>query len=159
VLASAIESRGLIYVTMTRTAPGASRQSIVWCRFDPVTLASEWGSISDPSGEFAYAYPSLAVNRAGAMLIAFGTFSRNRYASSGYVYRDLLGRTSIVADLQNGESTFMDSERWGDYTTTVVDPLNQNAFWTVQMRAKSAAWHTGWARIDVGPGRRRAARH
>lgn len=159
VIASAVERNGFIYVAMTRNAPGATRQSIVWCKFHPVTLVSEWGSISDPSGEFAYAYPSVAVNRTGAMLIGFGKFSPNRYASSGYIYRDLLGRVSTVADLHLGESTFNASERWGDYTSTVVDPMNPNTFWTVQIRAKESSWHTAWGRIDLDHGRRRAARH
>ncbi|HEV7767251.1 MAG TPA: hypothetical protein VGQ76_19775 [Thermoanaerobaculia bacterium] len=159
VIASAVERNGFIYVAMTRTAPGATRQSIVWCRFDPVTLVSEWGSISDPSGEFAYAYPSVAVNRTGAMLIGFGKFSPNRYPSSAYIYRDILGRISTVADLHLGESAFTASERWGDYTTTLVDPVNPNTFWTVQIHAKESAWHSAWGRIDVDQGRRRAARH
>jgi hypothetical protein len=159
-IAAAMESGGSIYVTMTRTAPGASRQSIVWCKFDPVTLESEWGSVSDPAGAVAYAYPSLAVNRGGAMLIGFGSFSSTQYASSNYVYRDFLGRVSTVGHIRTGSSTFTATERWGDYTTTVVDPRDQNAFWSVQMHAAKGTWVTTWAKIEAVPsiGRRRTVR-
>lgn len=154
---AAVEQNGAIYVTMTRTLT-IGQTAIVWCKFDPGTLSAQWGTIETPN--VYYAYPSLAVSPSGAMLIGFGIFSSTQYASSGYVYRDLFGRISNVGSIRNGDSRVTIDTRWGDYTTTVVDPLDSSVFWTAQMHAKDATWGTTWSRIETsGGGRRRVARH
>jgi hypothetical protein len=50
--------------------------------------------------------------------------------------------------------------RWGDYTTTAVDPLNDLDFWTTAPVATSSIWSTWWSEVRVFvPGRARAVRH
>jgi hypothetical protein len=150
----ALERHGWLYAVMTRS-DGGTRNSIVWCRVNRVTGASEWGSISAPNT--SYDYPSLAVNRAGAMLIGFSVFSPFIHPSSAYVYRSPFGVTSAPTIMVAGNRV-VPPERWGDYTTTVVDPID-GSFWTVQPHAKvDRFWETAWAHVDVA-GRRRAARH
>jgi hypothetical protein len=162
---NAVERNGWIYAVMTRAAFAGSHNSIVWCRVNRTTGEAEWGSVTDtPVDERdsweSYGYPSLAVNRSGAMLIGFGVFSASRYASSGYVYRSPFGVTSSVGTIGSGDTAVTFGDRWGDYTTTVVDPLDGASFWSVQMHAKKGRfWETSWARVELPGGRRRAARH
>ena len=155
---NAVERNGWIYAVMTRAAFDGSRNSILWCRVNRTTGAAEWGSVTDAGGA-SYGYPSLAVNRSGAMLIGFGVFSASAYASSAYVYRNAFGVTSAPAILVQGDGPVTIGDRWGDYSATVVDPLDGSTFWTVQMHAtKTAFWQTAWAKVDLG-GKRRTARH
>ncbi|HEX7809101.1 MAG TPA: hypothetical protein VF608_10255 [Thermoanaerobaculia bacterium] len=156
---SAVEVNGVIYAVMSRLrAAETDRTSIVWAKFDPASSTSEWGSIDDPTATNWYAYPSLAVNKSGAMLIGFGIFSEAAYPSAGYVYRDFLGRTSSIGVIRTGDSAY-GIERWGDYTSTDVDPLDANDFWTLQMHCTAKAWATSWTLIDTQSSKRRAVRN
>ena len=156
IVQNAVERHGKIYVTMTRGTP-QEPSTISWCRFDPDTGNAEWGALSDPTGRL-FAYPSVAVNRHGSMLIGFGHFSATQYASSGYIYRDFLGRVSTVAVIRTGDSAVTFDDRWGDYTATVVDPVDDASFWTTQLHAKNGTWATSWAKIEMPGGRRRSMR-
>jgi hypothetical protein len=162
---NAVERNGWIYAVMTRAASGDSHNSIVWCRVNRATGEAEWGSVTDRPVDFydrpeSYAYPSLAVNRSGAMLIGFGVFSSARHPSSGYVYRSPFGVTSSAGTIGSGDAAITFGDRWGDYTTTVVDPLDDASFWSLQMHAKKGRyWETSWAKVELPGGRRRASRH
>ena len=152
------ERNGWIYATMIRFA--GDGPTVTWCRVNLATREAEWGAVADPQEDAVYAYPSLAVNRYGSMLIAFGVFSEGHYVSSGYVYRDFMGRVSGVAPIRAGTAPVtVKSDRWGDYTTTVVDPVDDASFWTAQIHATNGSWGTTWAKIAVGTPKRRAARH
>ncbi|HVE69974.1 MAG TPA: hypothetical protein VNI54_01300 [Thermoanaerobaculia bacterium] len=160
VVESAVEHDGWIYVVYDRLPRGTSRHIIEWCRFHPVTGAASWGTIVDPDPNVSYGYPSLAINRNGAIIIGFGIFSPTSYASSGYIYRDAAGNWSPVKRIRHGDSAFTVTDRWGDYSSTVVDPVDGTTFWTLQMNAKSANWETTWSRISADTkSKRRTARH
>lgn len=159
-LEHAVLRNGSIYTVASAGVAGNVSTAIAWCRFDPETLAAEWGSVSDPNGTTWYAYPSLAVNANGAMLIGFGTFSDSRYPSAAYVYRDAFGRVSTAGTIRDGDAPVTDTDRWGDYTTTLSDPARPTSFWTVQICSNGGYWGTVWARVDQpGTSRRRAVRH
>jgi hypothetical protein len=115
--------------------------------------------IDSPAGQF-YAYPSLAVNARGDVLIGFSTFSSATYPSAAYIAIDAAGRVSPVAKLQDGDSPTFVSERWGDYSTTSVDPLNDRDFWTGQIVSQNAHWATWWAQVKApaGTSKRRSVR-
>jgi hypothetical protein len=151
------ERSGWIYATMIRHA--GDRPTVTWCRVNVTTREAEWGAVVDPQQQTVFAYPSLAVNRYGSMLIGFGMFSEGRYVSSGYVYRDFMGRVSGVTQIRAGTAPVTVHERWGDYTTTVVDPADDASFWTAQIHATNGSWGTTWAKVEVGTPKRRAARH
>jgi len=155
---NAVYRNGSVYVVHSGNRGG--RSAIIWWKINPDTGARlDSGTIEDPAGEKYYAYPSLAVNRLGAMVIGFSTFSSKTYPSAGYVYRDPNGNLSTTAELKTGEGSFLWSDRWGDYTTTVMDPLNDHAFWTLQIISLNNRWQTWWGKIELEPGRRRSARH
>jgi hypothetical protein len=143
-----------------RTSRTADDNALLWWRVKPgATTAPEVGIIDAPSSDTIYAYPSMAVNRDGAMLITWCTMSPSTFPSASYLYRDAAGRVSRTALLRAGESPIFNTERWGDYTTTVVDPLNDRDFWAVQIAAKDRAWLTFWAQVKPPVGRSRVARH
>ncbi|HVG22809.1 MAG TPA: hypothetical protein VND45_01535 [Thermoanaerobaculia bacterium] len=152
IVENAVEHNGWIYAVMTRRL-NSTRNAVLWCRVSRATNDSEWGAVTNPDA--SYGYPSIAVNRAGAMVIGFGVFSWFFYASSGYVYRSPFGVTTPPQTLVEGDATAIAGDRWGDYTTTVVDPVD-GSFWTLQLHArKGVFWETAWGHVD-GAGRRRA---
>jgi len=160
--AAAVYHNGWIYVvqrigTSVRAADG---NALLWWKVDPEGVKqAELGIIDSPAGTW-YAYPSLAVNREGGMVISFCTFSATTYASSAFVYRDPSGRISAPALIRAGETPDTDkSHRWGDYTAVVVDPTNGRDFWIGQIYATRQYWGTWWAKAAITPGRARAARH
>lgn len=153
----AIYRNGAIYAVQ-----GARRttSAILWWKIDPVSgTRLDAGAIENTS-KF-YAYPSLAVNRAGGMVIGFCVFSSSSYPSAAYLYRDVFGQISTIGELKSGEGSFRWSDRWGDYTTTVNDPADDKAFWTTQIISLDNAWQTWWAKLEVDPvtTKRRSARH
>jgi len=128
------------------------------------------GRVQDPTatqtnGGFHYGYPSLAVNKDGDMLIGFSRFSSTTYASAAYALRyhsDPAGTTRDPVVFKAGEGyyekTFSGSiNRWGDYSHTVVDPVGDINFWTVQEYAAtpvgtgngSGRWGVWWANVRL----------
>jgi hypothetical protein len=112
-----------------------------------------------------YAYPSLAVNRLGAALVGYSILSDSMYASAAYRIIDPQGNVSAPATVKNGEDWYS-AFRWGDYSTTVVDPVDDLSFWTLQSYAtppfhgNHATWGAWWAYVQVKvPQRVRAVRH
>jgi hypothetical protein len=159
VVETAVEHDGWIYVVSPRLRYRGTQHVIQWCRLNPVTGASQWGTIADPDPAVSYGYPSLAVSRDGAILIGFGIFSPTRYPSSAYVYRTPSGTWSSVGRITNGDSPFTITDRWGDYTSTVVDPVDGRTFWTLQAHTRGGNWDTSWARVSTTQaGRRRSVR-
>ncbi len=130
--------------------------AIEWYKIDEATnQVIQQGLLSDPNFDFYQA--SIAANANGDIVIGF-----NR---SGL---GLDGNISIFAALGTtlaGVTTFGDplllkaglvddyhyvNNRWGDYTTTVVDPSNPNVFWTFQEIPLAAdAWATNITQIIV----------
>ena len=166
---AAVLRNGAMYVVGTVSVGTPRHLAVRWSKFNPESgKLLDSGFIDDPTGEMFYAFPSLAVNRAGEMLIGFCTFSRNQFASAGYAYRDPAGRVSTAGSIRMGESVLIGVgvtsqqpyERWGDYTTTVIDPIEDSAFWTIQMISQSGStWRTWWAKIDTPASKQRAVRH
>ena len=156
---NAVYRNGSIYSVITVEGEG-NATGVAWCRFDVETKEAEWGLVSDPEGQTYYAYPSIAVNDRGEMLIGMGTFSARQYPTASYVFRDMLGRMSYPGLIRAGDSPFTENDRWGDYTTTVADPVEPGVFWTVQITTNKGAWGTVWARVEQPAStRRRATRH
>ena len=111
-----------------------------------------------------YAYPSIAVNAANDVLIGFSQFASNQWGSAGYATHERTEATGVIDDpqiYQAGlgyyEKTFGGTRnRWGDYSNTQVDPVNDRDLWTIQELANppvgtgngSGRWNTWWARVN-----------
>jgi hypothetical protein len=167
-LEAAFYRAGAIYAVRTTGRGNPLRNGLWWWKEDAETGdVLDEGIIEDPAGVKSYAYPSLAVNHAREMLLGFGVFANNMYVSAGYLFRDAAGRISTIASIKSGDAPYTrhaDSlttphARWGDYTTTVLDPASDNAFWTIQIVTEGNRWSAWWANVEAPFGRRHAARH
>jgi hypothetical protein len=110
---------------------------------------------------YDYLYPSLAVNQQGNVVIGFNRSSQNEFISS----------YAIAGSTQNGRTTFGQPlllkagagnyfrdfgsrrNRWGDYSSTVIDPSDPLSFWTIQQVAGSNnEWLTQISQVRImGP--------
>jgi len=147
-----------VHTIVSTTKPVHS--GIRWWRMPMSGAAADTGTIDDPAAHNFYAFPSIAVNRLGGALISYSLFSADRYPTAAYAYRDPSGTMSATGILKDGEAIPL-TTRWGDFTTTVVDPLNDLDFWSVQPYANDQLWATWWGQITIpaAPARVRAVRH
>jgi hypothetical protein len=144
-----------------------TQSAILWWEISAATFtALQSGLIQDASA--SYAYPSIAVNRFHDVLIGYSVFSSSMHGSAAYSFRtvnDTPNQMRSSYTFKSGEDYYWQSgtqngrNRWGDYSATVVDPLNDRDFWTIQEYAATAvttgdAWNRGrwalqWANIAV----------
>ncbi len=138
----------------TDTAP--TRATVQWWQFDFAGTVKQRARIEDPANVVHYAYPSIAVNDSGDVLIGYSRFSGTTFASAEYSFRSNLDAASTLRDtavLKEGEASYEKDltgsiARWGDYTTTMVDPLNDGDLWTIGQYAESEASSTGDPDVD-----------
>jgi alpha-tubulin suppressor-like RCC1 family protein len=137
----------------------------------PTINVVQRGVIGGPGDNYFRAYPTIAANANDDALIGYSTFSGASFPAAAYSFRlgtDALSTVQSEGIAQDGGGTYrrFSSEfapyRWGDYSATVVDPLNDRDFWTVQEYSGgggntdfrvSAKWETWWARISKTFGR------
>jgi hypothetical protein len=114
-----------------------------------------------------YAFPSIAANKLDDVLIGYSIFSPEIWASSGYSFRaggDPLNTLRDPALLKAGEARYglaaNGNVRWGDYSATMTDPVNDCDFWTIQEYADTrinsdarSRWATWWGKVvaDLTP--------
>jgi hypothetical protein len=136
-----------------------TRSSVQWWQLTPSGEILQQGLIDDPTGKAFYGFPALAVNQFNDVLIGYTRFATNIYPSAGYSFR--LGsdppntmRPEVV--FKAGEAPYdrllRGFNRWGDYSQTVVDPLNDTDLWTIQEYAATptnflSQWGMWWARV------------
>jgi cysteine-rich repeat protein len=115
------------------------------------------GLIDDPAGRQFFAYPTIAVNERNDALIGYSRFSAAQYPSANYAIRradDPPGTMRADTVLKEGEGPYFRPDsvrgnRWGDYSNTVVDPLNDTDLWTIQeYAAADNRWGTWWGRLS-----------
>jgi hypothetical protein len=140
-----------------------SRSAAQWVEFDPNRYqVQQFGRIDDPAGVNFYAYPAISVNKNGDALIGYSRFSADQYPSANFSFRgagdppNTLEADTVIKD---GESFYRvpgragQDNRWGDFSTTLVDPADDLTFWTIQEYGASPAadnsprWGTWWASI------------
>jgi hypothetical protein len=134
----------------------AGNAAIKWVKINEQTsTVIQEGILSDPN--FDYFMPSIGVNPNGDMVIGF---TRSGGGAGGNLSAfAVVGKTTgavtlfgtpflLKAGMVNDYHYF--NGRWGDYTSTVVDPSNPNVFWTFQEYALSSdAWATQITQITV----------
>lgn len=141
-------------------ADSPTRNALQWWQLAPDGEVLQRGRLDDASGVLFYGYPSLAVNRMSDMLLGFGSFSAQQFASGSYAYRaaaDPPGTLRAERMLKAGEDSYFRGDHgnpWGDYSATVVDPINDSDFWTIQEYAATrdpatgaSRWGTWWGRV------------
>ncbi|MEL6330710.1 MAG: DVUA0089 family protein [Planctomycetota bacterium] len=135
------------------------RVAIRWLRIDPNNgTLRESGLITDPVRN--YSYPSIAVNRFGDIVIGCSGLSSSEFISS-YAFTGSFNGSStsfgppILLRAGLGSYSRTDSvgrNRWGDYSSTVIDPTNERRFWTNQEFASTSnQWSTQLTQIIFEP--------
>jgi len=166
-----VSRNGRIFATHTvpHQGPAITTTAVRWYEINPATMTRlQEGTISDPNR--SYYYPSLAVNSTGAIAIGFSGSSSNppEYAGAYYtVGKRQPNQQNVfqpVTLLKSGQASYFkvfngEDNRWGDFSATVVDPVDDTSFWTLQEIASTPvvtqahgtvdSWATWWG--SFGP--------
>jgi hypothetical protein len=133
------------------------RNVLRWYEIDATTnKIRQQGELGEANHD--YFYPSLAVNQQGNVVIGFNRSGANEFISS----------YAIAGSTQNGKTTFGDAlllkageatyfrdfgqgrNRWGDYSSTVIDPSDPFSFWTFQQVAgTNNEWFTQITQVKL----------
>lgn len=118
-------------------------------------------------GQF-YAFPNISVNMNNDVLIGFSQFSNLTYPSGGYAIRrsaDPINTTRDPVIFRPGQANYnigagsgsQRQNRWGDYSSSQTDPVDDTKFWTVQEYSGAqrdfgigiaGPWETWYAQVD-----------
>lgn len=152
---------GSLWAAHTIYLPAGSpnRASVQWWNIETDGSVIQRGRVDDPSATYMYAYPSIGVNSAADVLVGFTRFSASEHPSAGMAFRFGTDPLNLMRDetiYKDGQATYVVTDtgglnRWGDYSATVVDPLNDVDLWTIQevSSATPDEWSTWWARVEV----------
>jgi hypothetical protein len=146
------EVGGVLYAVHNTEVNGLA--AIRWCRLNAANRSVlETGTITDPTLDLFF--PSIAANPSGTVVIGFNGSSSNSFVSAyAIVGRTVNGLTSFGNRmlLKAGVASYQDQpgvdpttyvSRWGDYSSTCLDPADPNRFWTIQMYpAGPSTWST-----------------
>jgi hypothetical protein len=142
--------------TVYLPAGGPNRTAAQWLEVDAGSFQiRQLERIDDPSGRELFAFPTLAVNSSGHVLIGMSQFAADRFASAAYALH-APGQTHAPHVYQAGLNRYFETSggtdnRWGDYSATQVDPTDDRQFWTIQeyAAADENSWATRWALVRV----------
>ena len=135
----------------------ATRASAQWWQVDTLANVLQVGAIDDPTNASFYAFPSISVNKYDDALIGFTHFSTTIHPSASYalhLHTDPIDSMRPYHTFRPGQSTYFQNfgsgdDRWGDYSATMFDPVNETDFWTIQEVSAPTAnvWDTWWAHV------------
>jgi len=135
-----------------------------WWQFKPDGTVQQFGRVEDPTGAVFFAFPTIAVNAQNDALLGYSSFSASQFASADYSVRLASDPANTMRSdvlLKAGEAIYFKTfggtqNRWGDYSNTVVDPVNDVDMWTIQEYAASPnfsngnnRWGTWWGKISL----------
>ena len=136
-LMMAVYRDGSLWTAHTISASG--RAGCRWYEID-VGSASlvQSGTVADTS--LHYFFPSIMVNKTGDAVMGFTGSNASQYAACYYTGRlasDPLGEMASPVQFKagTGQQNNIDSanrNRWGDYSYTTLDPVDELTFWTIQ---------------------------
>jgi len=149
------------HTVFTSTPGPVGRASVQWWQLSAAGGVLQNGRIDDASGANFYAFPSIAVNKLDDALLGFSCFAGTRFASACYAFRkasDAPNTFQDVATLKEGLASYYkifsgSVNRWGDYSASQVDPVNDVDLWTIQEYADSPSnrWSTWWGHLALPP--------
>ncbi|MDA3943401.1 MAG: PKD domain-containing protein [Bacteroidetes bacterium] len=142
-------------------ANNPQRTAVQWWNLTPEGEILQWGRIDDPDGGMSYAFATIAVNEFEDVVIGFSAFSEEQYASAAYAFRyhdDPDNTFRAPYQYKDGLAPYYKTfgggrNRWGDYSATMLDPVNSHDFWILQEYAELPSggdrWATQWAYLRV----------
>ncbi len=118
--------------------------------------ATMYDGVNTSSSATNYTYPTIALSGQGHNIMGFTSAGAAKYAQAGAAGRF---RTDAVATLQspvdftNTTSSYNPgANRWGDYTQTVVDPVDDMTMWTFSEYVPTTnAWGVRSAQFKAPP--------
>lgn len=128
-----------------------------WFQIDPNTNRTlQEGLIQKPGLNFFYG--SIAVNKAGDVVIGFSGSGPSQFPSAYAVAGITRGGITGFGDpilLREGVAPYQNfgngRNRWGDYSATTIDPSNASSFWTIQEWASGLnSWSTQITELRFG---------
>ena len=150
---NAVYRDGSLYTAHTINVDG--RAGCRWYELDVASGAAvQVGTISDSVR--SYFFPSIAVNALGHVVLGFSGSHAGEYAGAYYTGRHALDPPNVTAPpalLRAGAGPYNHVDgngvaRWGDYSLTSVDPVDDSTFWTIQEYARvNNRWGTWIAEI------------
>lgn len=172
---------GKIYYPQTIALPAGgitnnSRFVAQWTVLNNNGTFADGGRVEDATatlinGGKNYAYPSITVNKNNDVLLGFSEFESDDYADAGYTFRvgsDAAGTMRDPVIYKEGEDYYQKTfsgtrNRWGDYSHSVIDPVNDRDLWTIQEYARlrvgttgqganDSRWGTWWAKLTAPAG-------
>ncbi|RMG36627.1 MAG: hypothetical protein D6725_10320, partial [Planctomycetota bacterium] len=133
--------------------------AIRWYEIDePTNTVLQTGLIADPDLDLIY--PSIAANANGEVVIGVTGTSENVFPSTYAIVGTTTGGVTSFGPpilLQAGVSDYerldgFGRNRWGDYSATVVDPVDPGVFWTFQEFVDATdSWAVQITQIIPGP--------
>lgn len=143
------------------TAHGVSfngRAAARWYELNPSTLTTvQFGTVADPV--LGFCDPTIAVNANGDVVLGFTGAEANQYASTYFTGRNAndppgVMATPVVMKAGVGPYNQVDgggTNRWGDYSLTSVDPVDDFSIWTIQEYARGQnSWGTWIGKLVPG---------
>jgi hypothetical protein len=149
------------------------RTAVFWYEVEPSLLDTTGApilqsGIVDGGAGVHHFNPSIAVNSQGDACLGFARSSSEIFLEgvvAGRAAGEPAGVLGPIEVVKAGEETYLKADaagvvRWGDYTSTVVDPVDGLSFWTIQEYAETDRgkdpeddrWGTWWARKSIVPG-------
>ena len=163
---NAVFTNGKLWFTHCGGLPADApdRAAIFWYQVNPTDASVAQSGTIDPGADGYVFMPTIAVNKHNDAVIGFSHSSPDIYVQAAYTSRsasDPSGNMSPMVISKNGEDSYAKdlgsgTIRWGDYSATVVDPTNDNIFWTLQEYAATSVgsatsddrWGTWWIKVD-----------
>ncbi len=146
--------------TIFRPATAPTRSAVQWWEVTPGGATIQQGLIEDPGSQVFYSFPSIGVNSRNDVVVGYSRFSASQYPSANYAFRvdaDVFSSLRGEQVLKAGEAPYfapdLGRNRWGEWSATVVDPVNDIDLWTIQEYAATPSsgidrWGTWWGRIS-----------
>jgi uncharacterized protein (TIGR03437 family) len=166
-LQNCVQRNATIWCAQTVFLPATTptRAAVQWFQLDPIgPRLVQRGRVDDPTAAYFYAYPSIAVNKNTDTMLGFTRFSGSDYATAEFAFRtasDPAGTLEPDVVFKKGEAPYVtpgsrsSSNRWGDYSATLVDPADDLTFWTLQEYATTpptgqrGQFGTWWVKVTA----------
>jgi hypothetical protein len=150
---------------------GLNRTVVSWYEVNPLLLNTQPNPVLqsgtlDPGVDGHYFFPSITANRNNDAALGFSRSDPSTYvaaAATGRQSGDPTGTMDPITVIKPGEDSYVKDfgsgrVRWGDYSATVVDPVDDTTFWTIQEYAAmdvgpnewNDRWGTWWAKLSYG---------
>jgi hypothetical protein len=145
---------GSIWATQVGAAVDEPARGVIqWLQISPTGIVQSFGRVDEHTSQVGYQFPWIAVNRNNDFLIGYSRFAPNTFPDAAYSLHASGDAPGTIRDpfVYRAGLTPVLVNRWGDFSHTQVDPVNDTDFWTVQeAMGEQNTWVTWWAQVPAG---------